>query len=64
MSASSSAIDEEVVGVEVSDEFLGDADLRASAEARLRESIGCLLAVRPSAPGTVVRSDLRLARLP
>jgi phenylacetate-CoA ligase len=54
----------------VSEEFLRDAgtdslageldhvrELRARAESRLRESIGCSLAVRLSAPGTVPRSE-------
>src|SRR5436305_1318700 len=43
--------------VEEREEFLGDGELRARAEARLRESIGCSLAVTLSAPGSVPRSE-------
>jgi phenylacetate-CoA ligase len=66
----SGTLDEAEVEVEVSEEFLRDAgtdslageldhvrELRARAESRLRESIGCSLAVRLSAPGTVPRSE-------
>jgi phenylacetate-CoA ligase len=66
----SGTLDEAEVEVEVSEEFLrqagtdsleGDLDhvreLRARAEARLRESIGCSLAVRLEAPGAVPRSE-------
>jgi phenylacetate-CoA ligase len=53
----SGTLDEAEVEVEVSEEFLGDEELRARAEARLRESIGCALAVRLRAPGTVPRSE-------
>jgi phenylacetate-CoA ligase len=53
----SGTLDEAEVEVEVSEERLGDEELRARAEARLRESLGCSLAVRLSAPGTVPRSE-------
>jgi phenylacetate-CoA ligase len=63
-------LDEANVEVEVSEAFLRDAGsgslqeehddvraLRSRAEQRLRESIGCTLAVRLKAPGTVPRSE-------
>jgi phenylacetate-CoA ligase len=63
-------LDEAHVEVEVSEAFLRDAGseslqeehddvraLRSRAEQRLRESIGCTLAVRLKAPGTVPRSE-------
>jgi len=53
----SGTLDEAEVEVEVSDELLGDGELRARAEARLRESIGCSIAVTLTAPGSVPRSE-------
>jgi phenylacetate-CoA ligase len=63
-------LDEADVEVEVSEAFLRDSGsesleeerdyvraLRSRAEQRLRESIGCTLAVRLKAPGTVPRSE-------
>jgi phenylacetate-CoA ligase len=63
-------LDEAEVDVEVSEAFLRDAGsesleeehdhvraLRGRAEQRLRERIGCTLAVRLKAPGTVPRSE-------
>jgi phenylacetate-CoA ligase len=63
-------LDEADVEVEVSEAFLSDAGsesleeehdhvraLRSRAEQRLRESIGCTLAVLLKAPGTVPRSE-------
>jgi phenylacetate-CoA ligase len=63
-------LDEADVEVEVSEAFLRDAGsesleeehdhvraLRSRAEQRLRESIGCTLAVQLKAPGTVPRSE-------
>ena len=53
----SGTLDEADVEVEVSEEFLGDEELRARAEARLHESIGCSIGVRLSARGSVPRSE-------
>jgi phenylacetate-CoA ligase len=66
----SGTLDEAEIEVEVSETFLGEAgtdglseelshvyELRGRAERRLRESIGCALAVNLKAPGTVPRSE-------
>ena len=66
----SGTLDEAEVEVEVSEDFLRDAgteslageldhvrDLRSRAEGRLRDTIGCSLAVTLAAPGTVPRSE-------
>jgi phenylacetate-CoA ligase len=53
----SGTLDEAEVEVEVSEQLVGDGELRARAEARLRESIGCSIAVTLTAPGTVPRSE-------
>jgi phenylacetate-CoA ligase len=53
----SGTLDEAEVEVEVSEEHLGDAELRSRAERALRETIGCSMAVTLQAPGTVPRSE-------
>ena len=53
----SGTLDEAEVEVEVSEEHLGDAELRSRAERALRETIGCSIAVTLQSPGTVPRSE-------
>ena len=53
----SGTLDEAEVEVEVAEELVGDAGLRARAERVLRETIGCSIAVTLAAPGTVPRSE-------
>ena len=50
-------LDEALVEVEVSEESVGNVELRERAERRLRESIGCSIAVVLRRPGTVPRSE-------
>jgi phenylacetate-CoA ligase len=50
-------LDEAAVEVEVTQELVGDADLRSRAERALRETIGCSIAVSLQPPGTVPRSE-------
>jgi phenylacetate-CoA ligase len=53
----SDALDEAEVEVEVSEDLVGDVDLRSRAERLLRERIGCSFAVSLHPPGTVPRSE-------
>ena len=50
-------LDEAEVEVEVSQELVGDDELRAQAERALRETIGCSIAVALRSPGTLPRSE-------